>query len=68
MVDNKALQEAMGEVTGHLIKNKPYLLTIDEEITSMADGVVDFTVRVYHGVVTDIVIAKSRRITYVKKK
>lgn len=68
MANDKALQEAMGIVASHLHKTKPYLLEIDTEITKMTDGIVDFSVRVYHGIVTDIVVAKSRRITFVKKK
>jgi len=61
------LHKAAIELAAHIKKNKPHLFTIDEEINKTENGIIGIEVRVYHGEVTDIVVTKSRRLTFKRK-
>lgn len=68
MSSAELLQKAAVDLAAHIRETKPYLFTIDQAIDKTEDGIVDIQVRVYHGEVTDIVVARSERYTFKKNK
>ena len=47
-----------------LLAEKPYLLSIDNEVTKLNNGVMQFTLRVYGGKVTDFLMHNTKRMTF----
>lgn len=63
--NNKQIEDQIIQATLDAIKNKyPYLLDIMDEVKKTGNGVVDLSIRVYNGSVTDLVFTKVTRKVY----
>lgn len=61
--------EEVIDAIGEVLKNKyPYLLDIMEEVKKTENGLVNLQLRVYNGVVTDVVGTDTWRKTYKQTK
>lgn len=49
-----------------LLEKKPYLLTVDEIITKLNNGIINLTLRVHNGYVTDVISHETQRIVFKK--
>lgn len=47
-----------------LLQEKPYLLSIDNEVTKLNNGTMQFTLRVYNGKVTDFLMHNTKRVVF----
>lgn len=66
---SETLKEAVKKVGDYLKREKPYLFEIDKHIqTRMQNGVIQISVRVYNGKVTDVLLVDTRRISFQDKK
>ncbi len=63
----KILEEAIKKMGEFMVKEKPYLFKLDDLVTKTQNGVLQISLKVYNGFVTDIIIGeKLKRIPFKK--
>lgn len=65
----KDVQEAIKRIGAYLENTKPYLFTIEKHIQEkMPDGVINISIRVFKGKVTDVILEDVKRYVFTPKK
>lgn len=59
--DKKTVQEAATILRLQLEKEKPYILQLEKVVSETDSGLVEITLRVFKGRVTDLLVHKSTR-------
>lgn len=63
------VQEAIKRIGAYLKDTKPYLFTIEQHIQKkMPDGVINISIRVFKGKVTDVILEDVKRYVFTTKK
>jgi hypothetical protein len=63
--NNKKIEDQIIQATlGAIQKKYPYILDIMDEVKKTGNGVVDLSIRVYNGSVTDLVFTNVTRKVY----
>ena len=66
---SEPVQEAIKRIGSYLKREKPYVFKIDEIVREVGNGLVQLTMRVYNGKVTDILEHKiTKRINLNQKQ
>ena len=61
---NESVQEVVRSIGNYLRNEKPWLFDLDKAVETFGNGVMQVDLRIYRGFVTDLIIHKSKRITY----